>query len=328
MDQATLIAAAAAIVFVAIGMIILGGGESSAQKRVKQMSAGSNARPAGLMRFLKAEDNSARRKQIEESLGDIEAKQKDKKRKSKTLKAKLIQADLTTTPQTFAFISVGIGVGVGFLVFLMTNKFHFGAAAGFVVGFGLPRWVLNFIIDRRQKKFTSHFADAMDIIVRGVRTGLPLGDCLKIIAHEAPEPVKGEFLRVVEAEAVGVPIEIALERMYERMPVSEVNFFATVLNIQRTTGGNLGESLANLSNVLRGRKMLREKIKALSAEAKMSSIIIGALPLVVMALVSVASPDYMTELYTTPTGHRNMMIGAGMMVMGTLMMRKMINFKF
>jgi tight adherence protein B len=168
----------------------------------------------------------------------------------------------------------------------------------------------------------------MDIIVRGVRTGLPLGDCLKIIAHESPDPLGTEFRRVVEGEGLGIPIEVCLEQLHERMPISEVNFFATVLNIQKTTGGNLGESLANLSNVLRGRKLLREKIKALSAEAKMSAIIIGALPIVVMTLVTIASPEYMSELYTTPTGHRNMMIGAGMMVLGTLMMRKMINFKF
>ena len=100
------------------------------------------------------------------------------------------------------------------------------------------------------------------------------------------------------------------------------------MNIQKTTGGNLGESLANLASVLRGRKLLREKIKALSAEAKMSAIIIGVLPIAVGGLVTVISPDYMVELYTTPTGHRNLMIGAGMMVLGTLMMRKMINFKF
>jgi len=109
--------------------------------------------------------------------------------------------------------------------------------------------------------------------------------------------------------------------MYERMPISEVNFFSTVLNIQKTTGGNLGESLANLASVLRGRKPIREKIKALSAEAKMSAIIIGALPIVVGGLVTVVAPDYMEELYTTSTGHRNLMIGAGMMVLGTLMMR-------
>ena len=124
-----------------------------------------------------------------------------------------------------------------------------------------------------------------------------------------------------------MPIEVCLERMYDRISVSEVNFFATVLSIQKTTGGNLGESLSNLSSVLRGRKLLREKIKALSAEAKMSAMIIGALPIIVMLMVTIIQPSYMEELYTTPTGHRNLAIGAGLMVVGTLSMRKMINFK-
>ena len=130
---------------------------------------------------------------------------------------------------------------------------------------------------------------------------MPLGDCLKIIAHESPDPLGAEFRRVVEGEGLGIPIDVCLDQMYERMPISEVNFFSTVLNIQKTTGGNLGEALANLSNVLRGRKILREKIKALSAEAKVSAIIIGSLPIIVMLLVTVASPDYICLLYTSPS---------------------------
>lgn len=327
MDQATLIAGVAAVLAVGLGFLLLGAGPSTAQKRAKSLSTGSSGPGSNLFSFMKTEDGSSRRRQIEESLGDIESRQKDKRKKSKTLKAKMIHANWNMSPQVFTIISVAIGLGIGVLLMVLTRKPLIAGGVAFVVGFGLPRWFLNMIIARRQKNFTGGFADAMDIIVRGVRTGLPLGDCLKIIAHESPEPVAGEFVRVVEAEGVGVPIEVALERMYERMPVSEVNFFATVLNIQRTTGGNLGESLNNLSKVLRGRKVLREKIKALSAEARMSAMIIGALPIIVMILVTISSPDYMTELYTTPTGHRNLMIGAGMMVLGTLMMRKMINFK-
>jgi len=221
-----------------------------------------------------------------------------------------MQANWKTKPQTFMIISVILAVIAGGIPFTLGLSPLFCLGLAVVVGFGLPRFILGAAINRRQKKFTSHFADAMDIIVRGVRTGLPLGDCLKIIAHESPEPLGGEFRKVVEGESVGIPLEICLEQLYERIPISEVNFFSTVLNIQKQTGGNLGESLANLSSVLRGRKLLAEKIKSLSAEAKMSAT------------------DYMTELYTTPTGHRNLMIGAAMMVMGTLMMRKMINFKF
>lgn len=329
MDLATLIPALGALVVVAIIFLLLDGGSSSgAQKRIKSVAnSGSNSGDKSIFAFLKQEDTNSRRKQIEASIGNLEAEQKDKAKKQKSLKSRLIQANSDMTPQTFMLISFIVGAAAGGVAFFISRDPKIAAAVAFAFGLGVPRWYLGFLIGRRQKKFSASFADAMDIIVRGVRTGLPLGDCLKIIAHESPEPVSSEFKLVVEGESVGVPIEVCLERMYERMPISEVNFFATVLNIQRTTGGNLGESLANLSNVLRGRKMLREKIKALSAEAKASAMIVGALPIVVMVLVTLASPDYMEELYTTSTGHRNLMIGAGMMLTGIVVMKKMINFK-
>lgn len=328
LDQATLTALMGCAFVVVLFLFLMSGGSSSANKRVKNISSNGRTNKRSRLSFMRVEDTSNRRKQIEESLHKLEADQKNRKKQRKTLKAKLVQANWTTTAQRFTIISVILGVIAGSVTFLLSKNPIVSGGVAFAFGFGLPRFFLNSVINRRQKKFTAGFADAMDIIVRGVRTGLPLGDCLKIIAHESAEPVAGEFLRVVEGEAVGVPIEVCLERMFERMPVAEVNFFATVLNIQRSTGGNLGESLANLSGVLRGRKLLREKIKALSAEAKMSAIIIGALPIVVMILVSIASPDYMADLYYTDRGQQNMMIGAVMMVFGILTMRKMINFKF
>lgn len=311
--------------FLIVVYLIFDSGSNAAQKRAKTIGITGGAKKSSFA-FLKA-DGGSRRKMIEASLEEIEKAQKTKNKKTNSLKSKLIQANLKTTSQTFTIISAVIGVvTVGSALLFKVNP-AISLGVGLAVGFGVPRWVLNFIVKRRQTKFTAHFSDAMDIIVRGVRTGLPLGDCLRIIAHESPEPVKGEFQLLVEAESVGVPLETCIERMFDRMPLSEVNFFGTVLSIQRTTGGNLGESLANLSKVLRERKLLREKIKALSAEAKMSAIIIGALPPVVMGLVSVSSPDYMSELYTTPTGHRNLMISAAMMGFGIFVMRKMINFK-
>ena len=327
MEPNTLIALAAAGGVFCLGFLLLGSGPSKGDVRVRKLS-GKNSAANGFLAKIKTEDGGTRRKQIEETLGKIEERQKTKKKKAKALPARLIQADWAMKPQTFMTMSGIIAVLAGGLPFAMGMKPLFCLGLGIGLGFGMPRFILNSAINRRQKKFTAHFADAMDIIVRGVRTGLPLGDCLKIIAHESPDPLGAEFRRVVEGESVGMPLEICLEQMYERMPISEVNFFSTVLNIQKTTGGNLGESLANLASVLRGRKLLREKIKALSAEAKMSAIIIGSLPIFVGGLVTVIAPDYMEELYTTPTGHRNLMIGAGMMVLGTTMMRKMINFKF
>ena len=328
MDQTTLMILCV-VLMLALAVWTLLGGETEGEKTRSRMktTVGGESKEGGAFGFLKKEDNNARRRQIEESLGKIEAAQKDKAKQRKSLKGRLVQANWTTTPQTYMLVSIIVGAVLGAVIFLLSGKSLFALGGAVGGGYVLPRFVLNVAIGRRQKKFLQGFADAMEIIVRGVRSGLPLGDCLKVIAHESPEPVAGEFKLVVQGEQVGVPLEVCLERMYERMPLPEVNFFNTVLAIQRTTGGNLGEALENLASVLRGRKILREKIKALSAEAKMSAIIIGSLPIIVMALVTVTAPDYMTELYTTSRGHQNLMIGAGMMVMGTLIMRKMINFK-
>jgi len=328
MDDATLLALAATFGVVSLGFLLMSGDTSKTDKRIRSLSGTGSSESGGVLAFLKKEDDSSRRKQIEESLSEIEKRQKSKKKQNKSLKARLVQANWSIDAKTFMIICVVLVVLAAGLTFLIKPEPLIILVAGLGVGFGLPMKALQFSISRRQKKFTESFADAMDIIVRGVRTGLPLGDCLKIIAHESPEPVKSEFMRVVEGESVGVPVDVCLERMYERMPISEVNFFSTVLNIQRSSGGNLGEALGNLSNVLRGRKLLREKIKALSAEAKTSAIIIGFLPIGVGAMITLVAPDYMEELYTTSTGHRNLMIAAVLMMVGIGIMRKMINFKF
>ena len=328
MDQQLLIQLGMAAVGIFIVLTLFSGGGGKVQDRLSTISG--EPQKDGTFAFLKKEDQgSSRRKQIEESLGKMEEAKKDRAKQLKTLKSRLVQANWSVTPQTYRIVSIGLGlfVAAGGFVLLPSGKQIYALAAGLALGYVLPHKALSIAIARRQKKFLQVFPDAMDIIVRGVRSGLPLNDCLKVIAHESSEPVAGEFKLVVQGEQVGVPLEICLERLSDRMPLAEVNFFATVLAIQRQSGGNLGEVLNNLSGVLRGRKVLREKIKALSAEAKMSAIIVGSLPIVVMVLVTLSSPDYMVELYTTSTGHRMLAISAIMMTIGTLSMRKMINFK-
>jgi len=200
-----------------------------------------------------------------------------------------------------------------------------GAAAG---AFGLPLWVLSFLKNRRQTQFQTEFANAIDVIVRGVKSGLPLNDCLRIIGQEAAEPVAGEFRAITEGLRVGLTLEEALKKMYERMPVAEVNFFMIVLSIQSKTGGNLSEALGNLAGVLRDRKRMKGKIKALSSEAKASAGIIGSLPPAVMLLVYMSTPDYITVLFTDRMGHMMLAGGALWMSIGVFVMRQMINFKY
>src|ERR1700742_1524301 len=166
------------------------------------------------------------------------------------------------------------------------------------------------MIARRQKKFTTHLAGAIDVIVRSVRSGLPTNEALRIVAREAPQPVSGEFNRLVEGLKVGVTLDQGLKRMHDSMPTAEVGFFSIVMTIQAKSGGNLSEALGNLSSVLRERKRLVGKIKAMSSEAKASAMIIGSLPPGVMGIVYVTTPDYIKLLFTEHLGNL-MLAGCG-----------------
>jgi tight adherence protein B len=191
----------------------------------------------------------------------------------------------------------------------------------------LPRWILGFLKSRREKKFTNEFANAIDVIVRSVKSGLPTTEALKIVAREMPEPVCSEFNTLVEGLKVGVSLEQGLKRMFDNMPTAEVNFFSIVMTIQQKSGGNLSEALTNLSTVLRDRKRLKGKIKAMSSEAKASAMIIGSLPPLVMMLVYFTTPDYISLLFTERLGNLMLAGCAVWMTVGVLVMHKMISFK-
>jgi tight adherence protein B len=203
-----------------------------------------------------------------------------------------------------------------------------GLALAFAAGAGLPFWILSFLKKRRENRFLATFPDAVDVIVRGIKAGLPLLDSLKLIATEAEEPVRSEIRSIIETQTIGIPLGEACLKLYERMPLAEANFFGIVISIQQRAGGNLSEALGNLSRVLRDRKKMKAKIQAMSMEAKASAAIIGALPLAVMSLVYITSPQYISLLWTEPLG-RMMMAGCAVwMSVGVFVMRKMINFDF
>jgi tight adherence protein B len=166
------------------------------------------------------------------------------------------------------------------------------------------------------------------VIVRGIKSGLPLNECLSIIARESPEPIRGEFREVVEQQRVGVPLQDCFEKMMMRLPMPEVKFFAIVIGIQQSAGGNLSEALGNLAGVLRDRKHMAAKVNALSAEAKASAGVLACLPFAVMIMVYLTTPGYITILWTYKTGQFMLLCSAIWMTMGVLVMRKMINFKF
>ena len=268
-------------------------------------------------------DAANRRKQITESLKDVEARGK---RKKQSLEGRIAQAGLSWSRNKYIAASFVSAVACGGLMLLCGVNLFVLLAAMVVGGFGLPARALNFLRKRRLKKFVEEFPNAIDVIIRGVKAGLPLGDCLKVIAAESAEPLQSEFRQIVEAQAMGLTISEAVERIAECVPISEASFFAIVINIQQKAGGNLAEALSNLSAVLRDRKKMRLKIKAVSSEAKTSAYIIGSMPFCVSGMVYYTSPAYMELLWTTQTGQLVMGACAIWMGVGTIVMKNMMNF--
>ena len=268
----------------------------------------------------------SRREQVEGSLKDLEARRQ--KEKKIPLSSRLTQAGLTLTVKKFMVIS-GVLAAVSFAIAMLAGGGLLAAVGlAFAAGFGLPRWSLSYLKTRREKAFLKALPDAVDVIVRGIKAGLPLFESIKVVASDAPEPLKGEFLAIIETQAIGMPLGDACARLFERMPVPEANFFGIVIAIQQKSGGNLSEALGNLSKVLRDRKKMAEKIQAMSMEAKASAGIIGSLPPIVMLLVYLSTPEYISLLWTHPTGQL-MMVGCVIwMSIGIFVMKRMINFDF
>jgi tight adherence protein B len=271
---------------------------------------------------------SKRRKTVEGSLKEMEQRQKNRDQiiKSPPIKLQIQQAGLNWTMQMYY-----IGSGVFALVTCAAYAFFGGPlyllpGVLLAAGLGIPRWIVSFLRKRRIKAFLNEFPNAIDVIVRAIKSGLPLNDGLRLIAAEAKEPVRTEFRRIIEQQQLGISIPEAAGRLYVNMPCQEANFFGIVIQIQAQAGGNLSEALGNLSRVIRDRKKMKAKVNALSMEAKASAAIIGALPFIVTLLVYLSSPGYIMILFTSTTGH--MLLAGGLMWMsiGIMVMKKMINF--
>jgi tight adherence protein B len=320
MDTQQLIIAGLAIVAVGgLGMAFLEPILSGSNRAEKRQASLTDSR----VRRKAVDEAGARRRQVAESLKELEQRQQTKKL---TLEQRFEQAGVEWTRRTYILISIGCAIGLALVLFLASRMFILALGGLIVGGLGVPRWLLNRMAKKRQKLFMEEFPNVIDSIVRGIRSGLPLNDCLRLIASESKEPVKSEFRRVVEAQTMGISIADSCTKIYERIPLSEVNFFSIVIQIQSKSGGNLGEILLNLSKVIRDRKKLRDKVDAMSMEAKSSATIIGALPFLVGGLVFMGSPDYIKLLFTTKSGQIGLGVCFLIMGIGVLTMRKMINF--
>jgi len=298
-------------------------GEAQAEKRMQTVAKADRVAAA---KITGRAAPKVRRDQLEDTLKELEARRK--KQKNPPLSARIEQAGLSMTKQQFFIGSGVLGAATFVVVFLLGGGLLAAIGLAFGAGFGLPRWILSFLRKRRHNKFLEHFPDAVDVIVRGIKAGLPLFDSMKVIVADSPEPIRSEFRAIVETQTIGLPLGEACARLYVRVPLAEANFFGIVIGIQQKAGGNLSEALGNLSRVLRDRKKMKAKIRAMSMEAKASAGIIGSLPILVMGIVYVTSPDYIELLWTTPVGRMLLAGSAVWMITGIMVMKKMINFDF
>lgn len=317
--------AAGALVFALVWPMLAG--KSQEDQRKAQVT---ESRAARIATRTAGETSATRRKAVADTLKDIENRNKVSKRVS--LQVRLQRAGVAMKPRAFWMWSASTGVVLTASVFFLLPPsiltYIFVPLSLFVGTFGLPRFWLNRRIAKRLRKFTAEFANSVDLIVRGIKAGLPLNECMQIIARESPEPVCSEFRDVIEQLRMGVTMADALDRMAMRIPIPEVRFFAIVIAIQQASGGNLSEALGNLSGVLRDRAKLAMKVQAMSAEAKAGAMVLGSLPPAVAVMISFLSPKYLAPMFTTNLGNLVLLMGLLWMAIGVFVMKKMISFKY
>jgi len=302
---------------------------SGTKRRDKRMQAVA-ARPQNEKQRKALRDVDRRKRSIQDQLKDFEERQKAKQDKQQkiSLKMRMEQAGLSWEMQHFVIFSIIAGFVFTLVGLLASGNLLIAAAFGFAGTLGFPRWYISSRRKRRFNAFLDELPNGVDIIVRGVKAGLPLSDCIKVVAREAREPVATEFRKITETQVMGISLAEAVAKLPDRVPLAEANFFAIVVAIQQRAGGGLAEALNNLSKVLRGRKAMKRKIKALSAEAKSSAGIIGSLPFFVGGIMYFIAPDYIMILFNTTPG--NIIVAGGLfwMFVGIMVMRQMINFDF
>ncbi|MBO9461108.1 type II secretion system F family protein [Labrenzia sp. ac12] len=324
--------AVAALVMLAVGGIIFSLFQPalSGSKRRDQRVNAVAARPQSENQRKALRDVDRRKRSIQDQLKEFEVRQKAKQDKQQkvSLKVKIEQAGLDWETRHFVIFSIVAGLVFLILGLIFSGNLLIAAAFGFAGTLGFPRWYVSSKRKRRFNAFLEELPNGVDIIVRGVKSGLPLSDCIKVVARESREPVATEFRKITETQIMGISLAEAVGKLPERVPLAEANFFAIVVAIQQKAGGGLAEALNNLSKVLRGRKAMKRKIKALSAEAKSSAAIIGSLPFFVGGIMYVIAPNYILTLFETTAG--NIIIAGCLfwMFCGIMVMRAMINFDF
>ncbi|WP_055047760.1 type II secretion system F family protein [Devosia sp. A16] len=304
----------------ALAPALMGGSRADKRMKALQGDIQANRRNADAART-----RDSRRKEIQQTLR-AQTAVLEKRKKRVPLQDQLYQAGMKLKRGAFIRNSVILGLILFVVCFVLQLELIYCLVFAVAGGYLLPRMY----VARRRKKYQNAFLDelpnAVEAIVRGVKSGLPLNDSMRLVAKEAKEPIKTDFQRVLDQQSVGKTIQEAVLTLYERVPLPEVNFFIVVITVQAQAGGNLSEALGNLSRVLRNRKKMKAKVKAMSSEAKASAGIIGSLPIIVAFLVSLTTPTYLLPLIQTPIGNIMLGVAAIMMFLGGFIMNRMIQF--
>ncbi|MEM9084476.1 MAG: type II secretion system F family protein [Pseudomonadota bacterium] len=231
------------------------------------------------------------------------------------------------TISQYVYASIGLALAVAVLVYLQSGAAALSLGIGLLIGAGLPHLVVGYMISKRTANFNAKFPDGIELLVRGLRSGLPVTETLSVVAEEVPGPVGTEFKGIVERIKIGKTMEDSLQETADRLAIPEFNFFTITLAIQRETGGNLAETLSNLADVLRKRSQMKLKIRAMSSESKASAYIVGSLPFIVFGLIYWINPDYLGTFFTDD---RLIVTGLGGLVwmgIGVFIMAKMVSFE-
>ena len=301
---------------------ILGNGRADKRMKALQGDIQANRRELSASRT-----RETRRKEIQQTLrAQTETLQKRKKRVP--LQDQLYQAGMKLKRGAFIRNSIILGVVLFVGTFLLQVDLIYCLVFGLAGGYLLPRMYLGHRRKKYQNAFLDELPNAVEAIVRGVKSGLPLNDSMRLVAKEAKEPIKSDFQRVLDQQSLGKSMMEAVMTLYDRVPLAEVNFFVVVITVQQQAGGNLSEALGNLAKVLRNRKKMKQKIKAMSSEAKASAGIIGSLPFLVGGLVELTTPSYMVPMFTSTLGFIWLGIAAVLMGIGLFVMNRMIQFDF
>lgn len=231
------------------------------------------------------------------------------------------------TLSQYLYASIGIALTIAVLIYLRSGALLLSLGVGMVVGAGLPHMVVNWTINKRINNFVAKFPDAIELLVRGLRSGLPVTETLAVVAEEVPGPVGEEFKSIVERIKIGRTMEESLQETGDRLGIPEFNFFCITLAIQRETGGNLAETLSNLSDVLRKRSQMKLKIRAMSSESKASAYIVGALPFVVFGMIWWINPAYLSGFFSDDRLIVTGLGGMAWMSIGGFIMAKMVSFE-